>query len=274
MRARSAAVAVGTGVLIALAAVGPGCGSPDVVVARLPMTDAGTIRCNVAGFDAGGAGPGDGDAGPGPGDAGVEPCPRGTICVANACGSGIGTCTTPPTACDDGYAPVCGCDGVSYFNDCLRQSASVQVAAQETCFFSGTTVKTCSKSACPTPGAGKSACAAFVDVGPGLSFSIDMDGGASPALMSEETLEDDLLCYFASTLLDNRQATQCWVLPKTAPSGATADLREVNVQSCLDTPATSVLETKCVDPYEAISGGGLFVEDEARCASGDASATE
>jgi hypothetical protein len=37
----------------------------------------------------------------------------------------LGTCVTEPTTCSPIYTFVCGCDGVTYGNDCERQAAGV-----------------------------------------------------------------------------------------------------------------------------------------------------
>jgi hypothetical protein len=67
------------------------------------------------------------------GFAGVA-CPTGDFCEmpAGQCfNDSLGTCTPLPTTCGTIFQPVCGCDFVTYPNDCERQFAGVPL------YFSG-----------------------------------------------------------------------------------------------------------------------------------------
>jgi hypothetical protein len=58
------------------------------------------------------------------------PCEQKEFCelAVSVCGmvsDATGTCRTRPDRCSEIFAPVCGCDGMTYGNDCLRSSAGV-----------------------------------------------------------------------------------------------------------------------------------------------------
>lgn len=83
------------------------CAEEDILLARLPPTkDAGPAveakRC-------------------------VDPtdCTGNTFCERTSCEDVAGLCATLREVCEDFPNPVCGCDGITYWNDCLRRAAGI-----------------------------------------------------------------------------------------------------------------------------------------------------
>lgn len=53
-------------------------------------------------------------------------CPPGAFCDKRDCVTALGVCRPRPVACGSEPGAVCGCNGVTYWNDCLRRQNGIE----------------------------------------------------------------------------------------------------------------------------------------------------
>jgi hypothetical protein len=98
---------------LAVVALAPSCKDETIVLASVHGVDGGggpAVRCTT-----------------------IDECPTGSFCSKVDCHDAAGTCEPFPAVCGDDEHPVCGCDGITYFNDCLRRGAGVAAARDDEC---------------------------------------------------------------------------------------------------------------------------------------------
>lgn len=93
---------------------------------------------------AGVAGGGTGGVGPATCDLQTAQCPPGMYCDAVACG--VGTCKPKPTDEDGSYQPVCGCNGITYWNASVAARHGESVKDEGACTSNA---EKCPASICP-----------------------------------------------------------------------------------------------------------------------------
>lgn len=77
-------------------------------------------------------------------------CSTKELCARATCGDLAGSCELAPVLCEEEAHAVCGCDGITYWNDCLRRAAGVTSMSPGEC---GYNARGCSKGAKgPMPG--------------------------------------------------------------------------------------------------------------------------
>ncbi len=80
-------------------------------------------------------------------------CESDAFCSKPSCTAKFGQCERRPTFCDGTPQPTCGCDGITYWNDCLRKARGQRASTPGECSVDG--ALRCGKSGqkdCP-PGA-------------------------------------------------------------------------------------------------------------------------
>ena len=126
---------------LAVSVVASACAATEVVVAEGPTADAGS--------DAAADGLGVARA-----CASAAECTAGELCERSACGDAHGLCVPLPPPCVGAGDPVCGCDGVTYWNDCVRRERRVTSANPGPCGGGGAPAVSCvDAAACPNAGA-------------------------------------------------------------------------------------------------------------------------
>ncbi len=93
-----------------------------------------------------------------------DPCPEGLACDLSSCGEGaLGACVPTPETCGGVHAPVCGCDGVTYGNECQRLQAGAGLDHEGLCEADEGCGGACGEAqACDTRGCGDGARGACV----------------------------------------------------------------------------------------------------------------
>lgn len=143
-------------------------------------------------------------------------CVDGMFCEKPTCGAATGLCESRPTVCAAQESPVCGCDGISYFNDCLRRASGITASTPGEC---GRRAQVCG-------GPVAEAC-------PGQAYCSRIDA-SSPTCqpVGPPTLG------------------KCWILPAVCPSGALSGDRFI---ACAPSdPLAPPTQWGCVNACEAI----------------------
>lgn len=92
------------------------CGRHDIVVVELPPSDGGLTM------------------GPhGKNCAAASDCHPSEFCEYASCAATLGKCRQRGPLCPPDFNPVCGCNGVTYWNDCMRKAAAQPASTPDAC---------------------------------------------------------------------------------------------------------------------------------------------
>ncbi len=128
--------------IVATASALSGCAPEDIVV--------GTLIPDAATDDA----PTQDEPPPGNGGCATnDDCGETSFCAKSSCGAPTGSCQLRPVECDGMDMNFCGCDGVTYWNDCLRQQSGVPFSTMGECRVGAAMCTPAGPSSCPVVGA-------------------------------------------------------------------------------------------------------------------------
>jgi hypothetical protein len=175
---------------IAAVALVAACTSEEILLAKVPASsEGGTRRESARCVD-------------------TTDCARNAFCEKRSCDSVGGSCEPRPIVCEDEASPVCGCDGVTYWNDCLRRVAGVSAMAEGECTKTALTCgpKGSDPSRPPPPRDPGDPAEPLFGCPEGASCARLLPfGGTDPTPTADECPRDEL------------QGT-CWSLPAVCPS--------------------------------------------------------
>jgi hypothetical protein len=171
-------------------------------------------------------------------------CAASEFCVKADCAASSGSCVPPPVFCDAGPDPVCGCDQITYWNDCIRQQNRVAASSAGECRAGS--LRCDSAADC---GASGISCAHLLPPNVDCTLGPPMSSGPPQALMMG---------------FGNHEGT-CWALPDCS---AVVGLDTMRWTACARGPQDPMQQSPllCVDTCAAILSGGVFarVGDESR----------
>ncbi len=154
------------------------CAPADVIVANIPDDDGGKPA-------------------PPPPCVNDNDCESGQFCERNACGDQVGHCRNQPPFCDNTSDPICGCDGVTYWNDCLRAQNAVSKSDDGICPNGATC------------------------------------GGPSQTKCANTNAVCGALCFHQDQCMADPLGL-CWVLPTTCPTDPDTDWASCDAPACTD----------------------------------------